>query len=178
MNIDAKDFFSGDSIKWTVSHPEYKPSEYDCKVIFTNNDTKHELDTTKQTSTWVLEIADTGGILTGRYKIYVLFSKTGFKKTEFANYVNVGNNVDVTATEDIISYNQKMLDAIEDLLFKRTETDYSSYTIGNRSIVKMTPDSLLKWRNYFKDLVEKEEMKKNGKRDVIKVRWVGRFNGE
>lgn len=174
MLTDLTDFHSGDSINYYFTDPNFPTSDYDLRIILTNDNTKHEIDTTKDSGKFYLNVADTSYILADRYKVYALFTKTGEKKTLFVNYINVKVNIDVSTAEEIISYNQKMLTAIEDLMFKRTETDYSSYTIGNRSIVKMTPDSLLKWRNYFKDLVEKEEMKRNGKRDVITIRWTGR----
>lgn len=174
ITTNLADFYSGDSINFYFIHQDYNTTDYNCRIIFTNNNGKHEFEATKENGRFNINLPDTSIILVERWKVYALFYKTDFKKTEFVNYVNVGNNVDVTVNEDILSYNQKMLNAVEDLLFKRTETDYSSYTIGNRSIVKMTPDSLLKWRNYFKDLVEKEEMKKTGKRDMITIRWVGK----
>ena len=176
MDNNLSDFYNGDSINFTFSDPNnYPTAEYDCEILFTNNDGNFRYTTTKENNSFKLNIIDTTEITAGRYKVYAIFSKTDFKRTEFINFINIKQQISDATNEDIISYNQKMLTAIEDLLFKRTESDYSSYTIGNRSIVKMTPDSLLKWRNYFKDLVEKEEMIKNGKKNYIKIRWVGRF---
>lgn len=68
-----------------------------------------------------------------------------------------------------------MLRAIEDILQGRMQDDYVSYTIGNHNITKMSPESLIKLRDYFQDLVNQEEQYNvNGinKGNKIKIRWV------
>ena len=59
------------------------------------------------------------------------------------------------------------------------QDDYVSYTIGNRSITKMNPESLIKLKDYFQDLVNQEEqydIKGVNKGNKMKIRWVGRFD--
>lgn len=175
MITTLQDFYSGDSIDFDFINKKYSTTEYTLDIKLVNATQNLIFTTDIINNQFKFFQFDTSTIPSGKYKVYAEYKKLNFKKTEFINFLEVKPQAGV---EDIVSYNKKMLDAIEDLLFKRTENDYSSYTIGNRSIVKMMPDSLLKWRNYFFDLVNQEEMIKDGKKNRLKIRWVGRFGGQ
>lgn len=45
---------------------------------------------------------------------------------------------------------QIVLDKIETLLQGKADSDVANYSINNRSLTKMSPDELLKWRDYYK----------------------------
>ncbi len=48
------------------------------------------------------------------------------------------------------SHAQIVLDKIETLLEGKADSDVANYSINNRSLTKMSPDELLKWRDYYK----------------------------
>lgn len=48
------------------------------------------------------------------------------------------------------SHCKKVLDAIEALIEGRATADVSQYSIAGRSIVKMAPEELLRWRSFYK----------------------------
>lgn len=45
---------------------------------------------------------------------------------------------------------EKMLTKIETLLEGKADADVASYSIAGRSLTKMTPDELIKWRDYYR----------------------------
>lgn len=61
----------------------------------------------------------------------------------------------LAASTDERTHARKVLDAIEALIEGRS--DVAEYTIGNRSIKKMSLPDLLKWRSFYKNEVAGEE---------------------
>jgi hypothetical protein len=61
----------------------------------------------------------------------------------------------VSAT-DLRSHAKKVLDAIESLLEGKSTADVLSYSIAGRSISKMNPEELIKWRSFYKTEYERE----------------------
>lgn len=63
----------------------------------------------------------------------------------------------VTAETDLRSHAKKVLDAIESLLEgKALSGDAMSYSIGGRSISRMSPEELITWRSFYKTEYERE----------------------
>lgn len=61
-----------------------------------------------------------------------------------------------TTDSDFRSHVKKVLDAIESLLEGKATADAMSYSIGGRSISKMGPTELLKWRDVYRVEYERE----------------------
>lgn len=69
-----------------------------------------------------------------------------------------------------------MVQKIESVLEGRADSDVASYTIKNRQITKLSPNELMKWRDYYKAEIERDggsltadTAKRNSK---IRVRFV------
>ena len=50
---------------------------------------------------------------------------------------------------DFRSHAKKVLDALESLIEGKATSDAASYSIAGRSISKMTPEELIKWRSFY-----------------------------
>ena len=79
-------------------------------------------------------------------------------------------------TGDTRSHAKIMLDKIESILEGKADSDVSSYSIGNRSLAKMTPEELTNWRDYYKAEYNRELRKEQidrgeGTGNTIKVRF-------
>lgn len=61
-----------------------------------------------------------------------------------------------TLTTDNRSHAKKVLDAIEAVLEGKSSSDLISYSIGGRSVSKMMPEELIKWRSFYKTEYERE----------------------
>lgn len=67
-------------------------------------------------------------------------------------------DLDVTGT-DARTHAEIMVDKIESLLENRADGDVANYSIQGRSLVKMTIDDLLTWRDYYRAEVAREKNK-------------------
>lgn len=60
------------------------------------------------------------------------------------------------STTDLRSHAKKVLEAIESLLEGKPAYDVASYSIAGRSVSKMSPEELIKWRSFYKTEYERE----------------------
>jgi len=84
---------------------------------------------------------------------------------------DLDNNVDPRSHAEI------MVDKIETVLQGRADADVASYSIQGRSLTKISPDELIKWRDYYKAEIVMEHRKdhiKNGRATsaTIKYRFI------
>lgn len=84
---------------------------------------------------------------------------------------DLDNNVDPRSHAEI------MVDKIETVLQGRADADVASYSIQGRSLTKISPDELIKWRDYYKAEITMEHRKdhiKNGRATsaTIKYRFI------
>lgn len=84
-------------------------------------------------------------------------------------------DLDVNGT-DPRTHAEVMLTKIEALLEGKADADISSYSIAGRSLTKMSPDELLKWRDYYRTEVVQMRQKENiklGRKSptTVKVRF-------
>lgn len=74
------------------------------------------------------------------------------------------------------SHAEIMLTKIETLLEGKADADISSYSIAGRSLTKMSPEELIKWRDYYRmeviQMRQKEDIKLGRKSPTtVKVRF-------
>jgi hypothetical protein len=76
-------------------------------------------------------------------------------------------------TQDTRSHAERTLDAIEALIEGRATTDVASYSIAGRSLSRMTPDELVKWRSVYRAEVaaQRNAGKPNGGRKITLARF-------
>jgi hypothetical protein len=80
------------------------------------------------------------------------------------------------STTDLRSHAKKVLDSIEAMLEGRT-SDVINYSIGGRSVVKMSPEELIKWRSFYKTEYEREKEAESIAKGLDSPRRIGvRFN--
>jgi len=65
----------------------------------------------------------------------------------------------LTATGDTRSHIQKVLDAIEAVLENRATQEYQSMSINGYSITQMSPQELLKLKDYYEGKLKTEQNK-------------------
>lgn len=68
-----------------------------------------------------------------------------------------------TTTVDARSTAERILDAIDATLEGRVTKDISQYMIGNRQLIKISPNDLLALRKHYADLVAKERRRRRAK---------------
>jgi len=77
------------------------------------------------------------------------------------------------ASQDVRTHAEKVLEAIEALIEGRATKDVSSYSIAGRSLTRMSPDELVKWRSHYRNEVAKQRNagKPNGGRRITLARF-------
>ncbi len=77
------------------------------------------------------------------------------------------------SAQDVRSHAEKVLDAIEALIEGRATKDVTSYSIAGRSLTRMSPDELVKWRSHYRNEVAKQRNagKPAGGRRIILARF-------
>lgn len=72
-------------------------------------------------------------------------------------------DLDVNAT-DPRTHAEVMVDKIEAVLENRADSDVANYSIQGRSLVKLSIDELLKWRDYYRSELAMEKRKERVRR--------------
>lgn len=107
-----------------------------------------------KTHTITLPATTTENYTAGTYRLTKYVENTDGTKTWLAEYILVIKPTPITDTAfDSRSHAQIMLDAIEALEEGRATKEQQSFTIAGRSILYLTPEQLLKWKNYYKQQV-------------------------
>ena len=94
----------------------------------------------------------------GLYNWTCRAEKAGEKYTLAQGTLTVNANLAALAgANDLRGHVKKVLDALEATLEGKATLDQQSYSIAGRSISRMTPEELLKWRNQYKAEYAKEQ---------------------
>lgn len=174
MNTNLENFYQDDAISFYLENP----SQYtDCDVYFINSADKFSVETILDTESNTFKF-NTNQIIDskfGDFSVYAKYSKIGEEKTIYIEDISILESV-LTAKNIKQTYEKKMLGVLDDKIAERFRTDYSTYSIGGRSITKMDVGELLNWRKYFADLVSNQEAISGGfnNSNKIIVRYTGR----
>ena len=99
---------------------------------------------------FVLDPDATAGLRTG----WVDWKEVAFRTSDGARRtISAGALRYFKTDEDRRNHAEIMLDQIECLLENRARSDVESYSIGSRSITKMSVQELLEWRDYYRNEV-------------------------
>jgi hypothetical protein len=104
----------------------------------------------------------TAALTPGKYRWQAYITdQVGVRTTVAEGWTTVTPNLATGSPVDLRSYNRQVLDAIEALLTGRLVTDAARYTIGNRSLDKLSPADLIIARSTYRWLVFHEKRKEN-----------------
>lgn len=165
LNIPST-FRAGDTLSWTESISDYPASagwtlafvltKYGQSLITITASTSgddYAISVLPATSRpWIPGIyswqayvyKESGDLITEKYTL------------EFGQVTILPDITQAILTTDIRSHAKKVLDAIELLLEGKSTADVLSYSIGGRSLSKMSPEELIKWRSFYKTEYERE----------------------
>jgi len=121
--------------------------------------------------------ATSAGFAAGTYDWRARVEKTGAEVTVDQGSVEIQAKVAGLTASDNRSHARKVLDAIEALIETKGAADVIEYSIGSRSIKKMTTAELLPWRDKYRWEVADEESARRvadglGNSRLVGVRFV------
>lgn len=165
---------SGATESWTECHRLYPSDEWTLSLHLRGSAALDVAATANEDKTYALELtandndSDPLGVGTFYYQIKV----TNIADTNIKKFIDSGS-IQVLAdlsSDDLDTFDgrtkaQVMVEAIDAMLAKKATRDQQSFTIGQRTLQRMTPEQLLKWRQYYADIVASERVQarvKNG----------------
>ena len=161
--FNVTDFHAGDSVNWFINFGNYKPQDgYNLSIYLINATQKLSItalsDTVNNQFSVNLTNLQTQNYVVGKYQYFFILSRTSdnFTAQLPVNFLNIKENILNIANLDYRTDNQKILDLINSCIEGRLATDYVSYKIGDREIVKMTPTELFTQKMRYENLVKQE----------------------
>ena len=103
--------------------------------------------------------ATTAGWAAGDYSFqqFVTENDTGERHLVGQGWLEVVANLATATTFDGRSHVKKTLDALQATILGKASKDQESYTIGNRSLSRMSPEELIAWESHYKALWAREK---------------------
>ena len=172
MNRLPFTFRAGDTLQWTESHPEYPASNgWQIKYVL-HNKNAHPI-TLESTAdgdkhAFSKSAADTAGYDAGQYTYVRLAVKdSGADQQRYTlstGSVEIQINLGEAGTADTRSFNQKMVDLLENVLLELVENGKAEVQINGRRWRKDHLDNYVKQYNEFKKRLDKEKREQQGKK--------------
>ena len=184
--VEPSEIVAGDFIQWRRDDLDYLNTVYDLKYriqLAGNADASLDVDGVADGAGFLISIpsATTQKWIPGDfdYHVYIERKSDNERVRIGVGTLKVIGNFD-GMPGDFRSHARRMLASIEALLEGRTNDVVDNYSIGSRSITKMSVEELMKWRSYYLAEVEGEkqiEMSKQGKGggNAFQVQFARRF---
>lgn len=153
---------AGDTWEWKRSLSDYPAGTWTLKYRFKNAAGGWEIIATADGTDHLVTVAaaTTTGYASGKYA-WLAWVEAGTEKftvdqgtVEVLPDLRTGT---ATAALDTRSHARKVLDALEALIEGKATRDQMAYTINGRSLTRMSPEELIKWRSFYKSEVAREE---------------------
>jgi hypothetical protein len=179
LNIEPKFFTAGDSVEWERYLEGYPPSEgWGLFYSFRNFESSFNLAALPKADHYrvTLSAKETLQYKAGIYWWQATVFKAEDQQTVLEGTLEVKPNLALLDSYDGRSHVKKTLDALEATILGKASRDQLSYSIAGRSLSRLNPTELLKWRDVYRaELVReinRERLSKGLKSGgIIKVRF-------
>lgn len=151
-----KDIRAGDTYKISFT-ADYDSSVFTPKLILNNQHKKYE-KTGSGSFEITISAAETAEFLPGEYAYSLVMFSIDERYTIESGFLNIIGDLAAGET-DSRTANKKILDAIEATIQGVASLGQQQTSINGRSIVRYSPDELLKLHSHFKRLVRQDESK-------------------
>lgn len=150
---------AGDTWSWTYTAEDYPADTWTGTWYFVGAERVFEVAGTPSGTDHAGTLAPsvTAGIEPGRYAYRFRVTDGSTVATIGPGYLDVEADPAYVKATDPRSHARKVLDAIEAVLERRATHDQASYSIGNRSLSRMSIGELLTWRDKYKSMVQSED---------------------
>lgn len=140
---------AGETLTWSKSLADFPASEYTLKYYLTGPASVTLTASAYNTTDHLISVtaATTAAYTYGIYE-WNAYAEKGAGASAEKYFVQSGYFTIKTSSGK--SHAKTMLDAIEAFIVGQSVADVESYSIGGRSITKMSREDLLKWRNHYR----------------------------
>lgn len=161
--MNVSEIFAGDTLQFDVSVPDYPASDgytLTYRLVPRGSGSAQQFDATADGDGYTVNVAaaTTAAWTAGEYSWSSWVTLSGARYTVGQGLLTIKPDPSAMSVgTDTRSHAERVLDAIEALLEGRAGSDVMSYTIAGRSVDKMAPEELLKWRSFYAAEVKREQ---------------------
>ena len=155
----------GDFIQWTRTDiaMDYPPADYTATYVARitgGGNTEIQLVGTAYNGAFLFTVTseESAAFVAGYYhwQLEIVRNSDSERAVIDTGAFTAHPDLDVGGT-DPRTHAEIMLDKIETILEGRADSDVANYTIGNRSLTKLSIKDLIYWRDYYRTEVSKEK---------------------
>ena len=148
-------FVAGDTVKWTKSLPDYLPADgWALSYALVRDGSQETITATDNgdgTHAVTIAAATTAAYTVGMYSWQAYVTKTNERYLADSGALEVlADFASQTTGHDGRSLVKQTLDALESVILGRASSDQLSISIQGRSLSRITPDELLRWRDLYR----------------------------
>jgi hypothetical protein len=149
--------YLGDRWMWkrTDLGTDYPTASYSLSYVLrplSNGGSHIDITAAEDGNDYIVEVASatTAGYTYLDYRWYAFITRTSdSQRLEIGSGTVTVYPNRVSSNDDPRTHAEQMVDKIELVLNNRADADVLSYSIAGRSLSKMSPDELVKWRDYY-----------------------------
>ena len=179
---EPETFTAGDTVKWTKALADYTPDDgWTLSYSFVSGSDSQAptnvADNGDGSFLVTISTTDSAEFSAGIYYWQAYVSKSGERYKVDEGRVDVKPDFASQSTGyDARSHVVKVLDALKATIENKASKDQLAYTIAGRSISRLSPGELIKWKNHYEMLYRQEQQAErlaNGDalQNTIKVRF-------
>lgn len=160
--VEPEIIYSGQTVQWIKSLSDYPATDYTLKYYLSGPASYTLTAAAYNTTDHKISIAS---VISGAYT-YGIYSWEAYAERTVLGVAEKwlipgGTGFLTIKTSAGKTHAKKMLDAIEAFLEGQSVTDINSYSIGGRSIARMTKEELIKWRTFYRNEYSAEVANEN-----------------
>lgn len=177
-NIEPKSFTAGETVEWQKELDNYSPQNgWQLVYSFCSTDNKFEVTAIGENNYYVIRLSCEE---TSKYvpATYWWQSRVIQEDTQYiieSGELIIKPNLALLDNYDGRSHVKKVLDALEATILGKASRDQLSYSISGRSLSRLSPSELLKWRDIYKAEyarnLQEEKLNKGLGSNLIKVKF-------
>ena len=154
---EPTELYVGDRWMWkrTDLGTDYPTASYSLSYVLrplSNGGSHIDITAAEDGDDYIVEVASatTAGYTYLDYRWYAFITRTSdSQRLEIGSGTVTVYPNRVSSNNDPRTHAEQMVDKIELVLNNRADADVLSYSIAGRSLSKMSPDELVKWRDYY-----------------------------
>lgn len=177
-NIEPKSFIAGETVQWQKELANYPTKDgWSLVYCFRNFEGRFEVKAESTEDKYVIRLTAEE---TGNYKSGIYWWQSRVVKENIQYVIENGElvikpNLALLDSYDGRSHVKKVLDALESTILGKASRDQLSYSISGRSLSRLSPSELLKWRDVYKAeyarMLSEEKLSKGLSSNLIKVKF-------
>ena len=160
-STEPKSFVIGEQVTWRKYTGSYQTSDFELLYSFRKDNNMFDAKGINEPDHFLITLPTTKTILIEPGNYYwqaMLVSKSNEAIQIIAEgQTIVKANLALLEKYDGRSHVKQVLDALENMILGKASRDQSSYSIAGRSLSRLSPSELLKWRDLYKAEYAREQ---------------------